>query len=177
MDISKEAQIILRDGGYDTWEWNDASVPIVYFENDVILGFIYLFNDIDYLKNSWEELQQIVIDKFKPNFKAAGNKAWNVYSIFLSTSESEDSVTLDYIEENFNHTRKIARSNIVSKESLKNALLSILPLVNKPILDEFTFNDALRANLARIREDAAEAFMNDVDVEIIAQIMAENHEN
>lgn len=171
MDVSKEVQIILRGGGYDTWEWSGGTVPLVYFENDVILGFVYLFDDSIALKNEWQKTQDEVIKKFKPNFKAAGNKAWNVYSIFLATSESEDD-TLDYIEEDFKFTRKIARTNIVTKKSIESALLSMLPIVNRPVISETDFTDNLRTNLSKINKDAAIAIINKIDADVIAQILA-----
>ena len=68
-------------------------------------------NLIDYLW--WRgELKQ-VLGQHATELRAAGTKAWNVYSLFLTAETAPDQArAIERIEEDFEFTRKIARESV-----------------------------------------------------------------
>lgn len=150
-------------------------MPVVCFENDTVLGFVNIFDKADSLVEGWEKAQQSALAEFRPQLIGAGEKAWNVYSIFVTPNVAQDRVDdkLDRIEENFKLTRKIARAGILTKERLESALLPLLPIQNRPKLADSRIEERLMTALSAISEDGAEAFMKDVKPVDIAHILAD----
>lgn len=175
MDISKETEKIMRNAGFETWSWTQGPVPVVCFENEAVLGFVHVFPSSTELIENWEQSQDATLARFRPALKNAGEKAWNVYSIFLAATTSKNFSTkhLDLVEEDFRLTRKIARGGINSIEGLTNALLPLLPIRNRPEVDEADFDQRLRVSLEEISEAGTKAFFKGARPADIAQILAE----
>ena len=175
MDLQKETEIVLRDGGYETWPWQKGLVPAVCFEDELILGFVHYFASTDDLVSKWEDAQSTALLRFRPALRNAGEKAWNVYSIFITVDVADDSMTskLDSIEENFEQTRKLVRTGVISTANLKNALLPLLPIQNRPQINESNMEERLRVTLQEINPAAAKAFLGKATPIDIAQILAE----
>lgn len=176
MDISKETEIILRDNGYNTWQWTDSSQSVICFENESILGFIHIVSGCMEIIDKWRAIQDVTLARFKPELKKAGEKAWNVYSIFLTEGRADTQTKnmLNSIEENFQLTRKIVRAGINSQQQLIGALLPLLSIRNKPIFDESNFDEKLFTNLSKLHVEGAKAFTKNIKPRDIAQILSEN---
>jgi len=84
MDIATQAEIVLREAGYDTWAWTGASTEVTCFENTAIIGFVHVFRSPDELLERWEAAQQVVLSRHSAALRSAGAKAWNVYSVLLA---------------------------------------------------------------------------------------------
>jgi hypothetical protein len=113
MDILTQAEIILREAKYETWRWSGGPVPAMCFEDQSLMGFLHTFQSADALLQSWEKAQQISMAYHARTLRSAGDKAWNVYSVFLAERGSDKlNRRLDQIEEDFSLARKIARASI-----------------------------------------------------------------
>ena len=175
MDLKKETEIVLRDAGYHTWPWENGPVPVVCFENDAILGFTYFFGTAAEMQEGWEAAQNAALARFRLALKGAGEKAWNIYSVFLSEAPADERVTveLDRIEENFRQTRKIVRTGIEARAHLVGALIPLLPIRNTPTIDESNFEARLAATLEKIHPEGSRAFLSKAKAVDLAQILAE----
>lgn len=176
MDFSKDTEILLRDAGYETWPWDGGPVPVVCFEGDTILGFVYLFDSAEMIHEQWESAQGAALARFKPALRSAGEKAWNVYSLFLTESPADHNmeILLDRIEEDFRLTRKLVRAGVRSKGALRDAFLPILPIRNRPTIDKSNIEDRLEDALTKIHPSGAKAFLKRATAADIAQILAED---
>lgn len=172
MDIGTHSEIILREAGYDTWAWTGASPPVICFENATLAGFIHIFGSAEDLLTSWEAAQQRILARHAPALRAAGNKAWNVYSVFL-TSEFSPALQweIEKLEEDFTLTRKIARTAIQSVEDLAVVLMPLAPIKSQPLLENAAVADRLRTRAKEVPVQALEAFLANVEPEDVAEIL------
>lgn len=152
--LLESVEAVLREAHYDTWRVKPGEGPLV-FENPAVIGFVHVFPSAAALIDSWADVEQTTLRQFATRFRSAGEKAWNVYSIFLSEvagSESE----LEKIEENFVLTRKIARSGVATTSEVTASLLPILPLQSVPTLEDGDLEQRLRVQLEGIHAAAFE---------------------
>jgi hypothetical protein len=172
MDIGTQSEIILREAGYDTWAWTGASPPVICFENATLVGFIHVFDSAEDLLVSWEAAQQRILARHAPALRAAGNKAWNVYSVFL-TSELSRALQreIEKLEEDFTLTRKIARTAIQGVEDLAVVLMPLVPIKSQPLLDNAAVAERLRTRAKDVPVQALEAFLANVKPEDVAEIL------
>jgi hypothetical protein len=172
MDIGTQSEVILRQEGYDTWAWTGASPPVICFENATLVGFIHVFATAEDLLANWEVSQQRVLARHAPALRAAGTKAWNVYSIFLTSEQSlSRQREIERLEENFALTRKIARSAVQSFEDLSMVLMPLAPIRSQPLLDSAAVADRLRARAKDVPPQALEAFLSEVKAQDVAEIL------
>ena len=164
MDLAKEVEVVLRDAGFETWPWGDGLGPVICFEDETVLGFVHVFTSIQSLLSGWESAEDKALARFNPALRKAGEKAWNVYSIFLSEEDpsSMSFEKINRIEENFRQTRKIAKGGISSTESVRNALLPLLPISSLSVIDSVSFEDRLQSSLQEIHADGAKAFLKGI---------------
>jgi len=172
MDIPTQSEVILREAGYETWAWTGSSPPVTCFESATLVGFVHVFSTARDLLENWEAAQQRVLSRHAPALKAAGAKAWNVYSVLL-TSELSPSFQwrVERLEENFTLTRKIARTAIQTVEDLANALLPLGPIRAQPILEDADIADRLRSRAKDIPVEALNAFLGDMKPDDVAEIL------
>lgn len=172
MDIATQSEVVLREAGFQTWAWTGASPPVICFESTSVAGFVHIFATATELLESWEQAQQRVLSRHAPALRAAGAKAWNVYSVFLT---SELSPTLqgrvERLEEDFALTRKIARTAIQTLEDVTNALLPLSPIRAQPILEDVDVASRLRLRAKDISPEALNAFLGDVKADEVAEIL------
>ena len=175
MEILDEIEIELRNAHYATWKPSGKDDQVIGFENDGIFGFVFNFDSVEDLLNEWNERQNGVLKSYKSQLKNAGDKAWNAYSVFVTKecAESNDKIRLIQIEENFQLTRKIARDDVLTRESIIAALLPLLPIQNRPHLQEHNYLEQLRFKLSEISENGATALLRGADALDIAQILKE----
>lgn len=161
MDIFVQTEILLRDIQYETWTWTGLAGPVTCFESAALIGFVHVFDTADALLCNWRASQQAALARHAASLRAAGAKAWNVYSIFLTSDQDvRRAREIERIEEDFSLTRKIARASIVTTDDVEKALLPLLSFRSKPLLGMSNFETRLRTRLKDIPSEAVTAFIN-----------------
>ncbi|MBE0614140.1 MAG: hypothetical protein IH604_10780 [Burkholderiales bacterium] len=174
MDIATQTEIILRGAGYETWPWTGVTPAVICFENAALIGFVHVFSSADELLARWEAAQQTVLSRHSAALRAAGAKAWNVYSVFLTVEQAPTQQrAVERIEENFVLTRKIARAGVRTQDDVERALLPLIAVKAQPILSDTDFQDRLRARLKDVSADVLTAFLAATSAEEVAKILAE----
>lgn len=173
MDIATQAEIVLRDGQYETWAWN-GPIPITCFESASVMGFLHVFESSAALVGRWPEVQKSTLARHASVIRSAGAKAWNIYFVFL-TADADPTATrsIEQIEEDFSQTRKIARGAVKSPADVERAFLSLLPIRAKPILAASQFESRLRARLKDLNQNGVEAFLGESPADDVARILGE----
>lgn len=176
MDIATQAEVFLREAGYDTWPWSGASPAVTCFESSSLVGFLHVFETAESLLQNWEAAQQRVLSRHAAALRTAGAKAWNVYSIFLTTEKAspEQQRAVERLEEDFALTRKIARSEVQTSDDLAHVLLPLSPIQSQPLLANAGVADRLRTRAKDIPESAIAAFLGSATPEDIAAILGES---
>ena len=82
MDISRQAEIVLRNEGYRTWSLYEGSTLVICFENVSLIGFLCVFDSADALLHRWRETQNSILRRRREPLRTAREKAWNVYFVF-----------------------------------------------------------------------------------------------
>ncbi len=174
MDIFTQAEIVLRDAGYNTWTWSGSSPSVVCFENISVLGFVHVFASAAALLERWTADQQAVLTRHAPALRAAGKKAWNVYSVFLTEEQAPQAQrAVDQIEEDFSLTRKIARTAVRTPDDVERALQPLTRVRAQPLLGDANFEARLRTRLKDVPEAAVTAFLGSVKAEEVARILGD----
>jgi hypothetical protein len=172
MDIHTQAEIFLREAGYETWVWTGASAPVTCFENSTILGFLHVFETAADLLVSWETVQGRVLARHAAELRAAGVKAWNVYSILLTSERApERRREVERLEEDLSLTRKIARTAIQVVEDLDHVLLPLAPIRAKPLLENANVGGRVRARAKDLPPPALRAFLGGATPEEVAEML------
>jgi hypothetical protein len=174
MDIHTQAEIVLRDAGYETWSWTGSPPSVTCLENQTVIGFVHVFESGAELLEKWESDQQAVLARHSGALRAAGAKAWNVYSIFLTADPAPlHQRAVERIEENFSLTRKIARTSVRTPQDVERVLLPLVGVKAQPQLGDANFEARLRARLKDIPADALTAFLGAIKAEEIARILGD----
>lgn len=145
------------------------------FENDTLLGFLITFTRTADLVANWAEDADRAISRYQFQLRSAGVKAWNAYLILAADEPALDDElpALTLIEEDLNATRKIARAGISSAHLARAALLSLLPLQSKPVLEQIDMGAEIVARSGDIHAPAVRAFLADADDSLILQMLGE----
>ena len=171
MDIATQTEIVLRDARYDTWSWTGVTC----FENAALMGFVHVFESADALLAGWEMSQQTTLARHAPAFRSAGAKAWNVYSVFLTSDPTPQHIrAIEQIEEDFALTRKIARASIETPEDVERALLPLISVKATPRLSASNFEARLRNRLKDVSSDVVTAFLGQTPGVEVARILGTN---
>ena len=144
------------------WSWTAITPTVTCFENPAIMGFLHTFVSEQVLLDEWESRQNATLARYAPALRLAGDKAWNIYSVFLTSDRGEQRVhTIDQIEENLSLTRKIARSAIQTANDLEGALLPLLSIKAVPTLGATNFEGRLRNKLTEVPAEVVAAFLSE----------------
>jgi hypothetical protein len=112
----------------------------------------------------WRELETKLLTGHAPSLQKAGEKTWNVYSVFFSSAGTDQTQLREirWIEEDLERTRKIAACGLTSREDIVTALLPLLPIQRQPLLDseDFDITQRLKKRIASIAPDAANAVLD-----------------
>ena len=157
-DLKPTLQALLQDAGYQTWLVAIEQYEIVLFEDDAAMGFACVFGRGDVLLKEWRNLETKFLVSFAPALKRAGEKTWNVYSIFLCADgvTEEETRAIRWVEEDLERTRKITGIVVNGRSDLITALLPLLPIQYQPRLDseDFDLTQRLRRRIASIAPPA-----------------------
>lgn len=174
MDIATQVEITLREAGFDTWPWSGATPAVICFENAALIGFVHVFASAGELLERWDANQTAALSRHSAALRAAGAKAWNVYSVFLTEDQAPmQQRAVERIEEDFALTRKIARTGVRTHEDLERALLPLTAVRAQPLMSDTDFEDRLRARLKDVSADVLTAFLGTVPAEDVATILVE----
>jgi hypothetical protein len=174
MDIATQTEVFLRGAGYETWTWTGSTPTVICFENATLIGFVHVFTSATDLLTRWQEVQNVALSHHSPALRAAGAKAWNVYSVFLTEEQAPNlQRVIERIEEDFALTRKIARASVRTQNDLERTLLPLTALRAQPLISETDFEDRLRARLKDVSPDVLTAFLGATPAEEVAKILAE----
>lgn len=165
MDLRSSVRVVLQDAGYETWFASVRGVSAIGFEDPALMGFVCIFGDARSMLSHWREIETKLLDAHASSLQKAGDKSWNIYSVFLS-SASADSVQareVRWIEENLERTRKLAAIGLASSEEIVNALLPLLPIQYQPHLDtaDFDLGQRLQKRIASIAPAASNAALDE----------------
>jgi len=174
MDIATQTEVLLRVFGYETWTWTGITPAVVCFENAALIGFVYVFPSANDLLTRWQEVQSAALSRHGPALRAAGAKAWNVYSVFLTEEQAPTQQrAVERIEEDFTLTRKIARAGVRTQDDLERSLLPLTAIRAQPLISESDFEDRLLARLKDVPTDALTAFLGAIPAEEVVRILTE----
>jgi hypothetical protein len=164
-DLASNVHVVLQDAGFDTWTLHVGEVPAVGFEDEAVMGFVSLFETSDDLLAHWRRAEADLLARYAPSFRGAGEKAWNVYCAFFTAARSSDSQAraIRLIQEDLERTRKITGTALLTRADVEAALLPLLPIVSKPILEPEDPVARLRRRIASIAP-GAEALVLDTSV-------------
>ena len=165
MDILHQVEIVLRDAGYT------RSLP------RALCKIRHMFRERNADRvcprvNQWEAGQAAVLKQYNVALRNARDKAWNVYSIFLTDdAESSRQRAIERLEENFALTRKIARGGIRTNKDVEHVLLPLTSVQAQPSLGATDFEDRLRVRLKEASSDAVTAFLSETVANEVAHIL------
>jgi hypothetical protein len=163
IDVLSSVQVILRSSGYSVRLEALSKAPLVCFEDETILGFCFSFDQPQDLIERWKAVESEILTRFAPQMRGAGDKAWNVYSVFLCPSPADPSQkrAINWIEEDLDRTRKIAGSGIANREDLIRLMLPVLPIQYQPALEQIDLTDRLRRRIGDISPTAAQLALDE----------------
>ncbi len=161
-NLSSLVQITLEEAGYRTWLVSLENLSPICFEDEAVMGFVCILDEPESLVSRWRVLEKGLLTKHAPFLRAAGQKAWNVYSVFLCAKASSEILRreISFIGEDLEHTRKIAASGLVGREDVVSALLPLLPLQYSPSMDREDLVERLRKRVEAITPGASSAVLD-----------------
>ncbi|MBX3535116.1 MAG: hypothetical protein KF826_12270 [Xanthobacteraceae bacterium] len=152
IDLQSALHIILEEAGYRAWRVSSPHGQTICFEDESLMGFAVIFDEPRSIVENWKSAETNLLTRFASNFRNARDKAWNVYSVFLSAKNGaeEDVRSIKEIEENLERTRKIAACGLVSREDIVAAIIPLLPIQYSPRLDQEDLGARLKRRIAAI---------------------------
>lgn len=162
-DVLSMVQIILENAGYETWVVVNTQFPTVGFEDETTMGFACTFDSARILLEKWRDVEATILARHAPQFRSAGDKAWNVYTAFLTAApaSAEEQREVRWIEENLERTRKLASTDIQLREDATRALLPLLPVMSKPLLVAEDARERLLRRAAAIAPQVQDALLEE----------------
>jgi hypothetical protein len=173
-DLRSAIQVILQESGYRTSLVSVDSLVSVCFEDDAVLGFACIFDDVATLLARWQILETALLTQHAARLQIAGDKAWNVYCAFLCAGDATpiEQHEIDWIEENQERTRKIEAAGLAGLEELVEALLPVLPLQYRAVLSTEDLTERLRKRIEMIAPEASAAALdNKVSTAEVARLL------
>jgi hypothetical protein len=127
------------------------------------MGFVCVFAEPEELLSRWSSTESSLLARYASHFRAAEEKAWNVYSIFICAKSGTEEQTREIrsIDENLERTRKIAACGLAGKEDVITALLPVLPIQYRPVLEGEDLTQRLKKRIAAIAPAAVDVALNE----------------
>lgn len=177
-DNLKNICSVLDGAGYFHFEVDSPTISCIGFENDLNLGFIHCFQTTEELLNKWLSQNDEVLSRFQFQLRTAGEKSWNVYSVFLSTGPSteQQNILMGRIEEDLSGTRKIMRAILPDIDGARTGLLPLLGIQNPPILGPVDMIEEISNRTSGLPSKAVHAFLNFAPNTEILRLMGRSDE-
>ena len=149
MNLIEEARTVLEGGGYRTM-LGSSTPNCVYFEDDNLIGAVFIHADVPSLISGWEGCQDRFLGSNSRALRSDPIKAWNVYTVHLTSDKGSASQVSEAfnIEQDFRGTRKLVRTGVGKRLDVREALLPLLPLQHRTILSSQNVADRLKERLA-----------------------------
>ena len=163
----------LEDAAFDVTAVAGEEHQAFLFENNTVLGFSIVYdNAADIISHGSRDADRLIAAR-RFQLKAAGQKAWNAYVLFLAAGRPSpaEAVALSLIEEDLVGYRKIARAGCDDLEVLSRALLPLLPVQAAPVLDAVDSKVEVRQRATEISTKLLDAFLSEADEQIVLQIL------
>jgi hypothetical protein len=176
IDLLSTSQVLLKDAGYTARLSSLQRSSMVCFEDSAVIGFCAVFTTAAEMLMKWKKYEEEILVRYSPSFRAAGDKAWNVYCIFLCAADPTkiEKREIGWIEESLERTRKIAACGISSREALVKVLLPILPIQNQPVLTNFDVTERLKRRIGDIAPNVKDVALDDaIPAAEIARLLGE----
>lgn len=159
IDLAFEAKGILAANGYTVQTSSKADVW--RFEDDSVLGFLWIPEQVSRLLDQWESLQRNLLHTYASNLRRSHLKTWNLYMVMLTSGRATDQekTSLREIEEDFRATRKIARPEVETLDQLVRGLYPFLKLQNLVSAQQDDGVLRLRARLGELPSKATEIIL------------------
>lgn len=163
IDLLSTTQVLLKDAGYKVRLSSFRSDTLVSFEDGGVVGFCATFVSPEELIENWLAYETEIVTRFAANFRAAGEKAWNVYCIFLCAAVATDVQRreIGWIEENLDRTRKLSASGISSREDLIGVLLPVLAIQYQAVLLDADVTERLKRRIGDIAPAVREVALDE----------------
>ena len=163
IELLAQIQATLNAARYSTWVAELDAIPVICFEDEVILGFVSAFSKPNDLVTRWKATEMSFLRRFAPNIRSAGDKAWNVYSVFLCSEAATNTEAREirWIEEDLERTRKLTANGVSTREDVTIALLPLLPLQHQPLLLTDDIKERLTRRIQTIAPRATEVALDE----------------
>ena len=174
IDLLDECARIFSDHGFDSSRISTPRNALV-FESNTVLGFVFTYLSASALISHWQPDSTDMLIRNRPQLQLAQQKAWNVYTIFL-TSESAPRAAWDHlsvIEEDLAGTRKIARAAVNDVFDIRRALLPLLPIQASPTLEAIDIPSEVRQRASGIPTRVVDAFLSSANLTTLLSILEE----
>ena len=146
MEIIIEVKSILENEGYSLYQ---DSENIIIFEDESLCGFVSYHTTIKEILEQWQSIQDKFIKNKTFHLRQDFLKAFNIYSVFLTTEGN----IINYknliinIQENFRSSRKIIGYGINTNEDVRRTLFPLLSIQKKSVLDVSDYLLRIKSNL------------------------------
>jgi hypothetical protein len=175
IDILASSANILTEAGFTTGRVSINGREALVFEDAIVLGFLFTYEDPCELIDSWDKDASRAIADHQFGLRRAAQKAWNAYVVLLAAGDTTyaNSVALAAIEEDLAGTRKIARAGIGDHADLGAALLPLLPLQTAPKLEAVDIVAEIRQRATELQPRAIDAFLSTAEETVVIQVLEE----
>ncbi|HTG36319.1 MAG TPA: hypothetical protein VLB76_25655 [Thermoanaerobaculia bacterium] len=175
IDLLEESQRLLNEVGSATALVKTSQGTALAFEDATVLGFILTYNDPAQLLARWSADATALISENQIGLRRAQYKAWNTYTVFISSAVATygEMVALSNVEENLTGTRKIARAGIRDGAELRAALLPLLPIQNAPRLEAIDMMAEIKLRTTELPARAIQAFLSGAQESSVVQVLEE----
>lgn len=173
IDILHVARETLTQAGYSVDRVGSDARPALAFEGDAYLGFVFSYPNIPTLQALRVSDANQLIARFTPELRAAGEKAWNVYVVWLAGGDATDiqEAELALLEENLAGTRKVAVGGIQMASDVDAALANLLPLKTPPALNAVDVPAEIRSRTTELDPRAVQSFLSSASASQVAQAL------
>jgi hypothetical protein len=135
---------------------------MLQFEDETLLGFVCELS-LESLLQTWSSRQD---DFLRNNARTLANsalKAWNLYSVFLSSDVSDEAArkSIITIEEDFRASRKVILAGVQTTADVVRALYPFIPIQNIAALETSDSLLKLQGRLSALPQAAVDVLLRD----------------
>jgi hypothetical protein len=175
IDLLTTTQTVLGGAGLETWLIRASSgASVVCFEDVSVMGFAGIFPSTAALLTEWKRFESEMLDRFAVPIRNSGEKAWNVYTVLLTTEPAspEHRRSVRWIEEDLSRTRKLAGCDLQTRPDVVEALLPLMPVQQQAAIQADDANDRLLKRIGALAPSVEKIALNDsVTVQDVVQVL------
>jgi hypothetical protein len=155
MDLLAQTAALLKRFGYDIVSSDMPGRRFLKFEDDSLLGFVWVDN-VGAIIETWEAVQDQFLRENASTLRKSPTKTWNLYMVCLSGARgnAEQQTALASLQEDFRGARKIAHSGVASEAQLIRALYPLIPVQNVVSLEAEDPVSRVRERLQQLPAEA-----------------------